>query len=583
MVLAMAFQLWRASSLEAQLRAAEVDRSLLLAERVLQRAATSRAAFQVVAAEQRLVVRSGHVVVGEDIAWLQAVPADADEDLIVLDRLDRAARAEFVDEDQKAATTEFDQLLAGPLLSGQRLHVLSAAVWHAKRAEQTDRQEQLAAQLATHLAKVTPAQLASQTIASSVASAVRFAAEVEGVELLTSKKATELLPFLPPLAFAGLPVTDAIAAAHRVACERRERLALAEQRLVELPTKAAVGLYPVSASQVLWLMAADDGERAAAVLPPQDWFDALLVEARDGATLAWPERVVPEFGPVDQVAFATVPGVVGLQSRHVAGLGASGWLLPVLTGFLMAAFALAFVQHRRAARRELEAIAAQSQFLTTVTHELKTPLAGIRLLGEMLAEGRAAGKEAEYYRLLVGESGRLSLLIDNVLDLGRLERGERSYSLSQVPVADVVRDTLRMFAPVLERNGLTVSFDDGLLDASATMDRDAFVQSLVAVLDNARKYATDGKRLHVSGAVQDDCLTVSVRDFGPGIPATERDKVFERFVRGGVHSHGSTPGVGIGLYLARTIVRRLNGDLICVAPEEGAGAEFRFRLQRGES
>lgn len=583
MVLALAFQLWRASSLEGQLRATEVDRALLLGERVLQRAATSRAAFSAVAADQRLVVRSGHVVIGDGIAWLQAVPADADEDLIVLDRLDRAARAEFVAEDQAAAVVEFDQLLAGPLLSGQRLHVLSAALWHAKRAQLADRQHQLATQFAVRLAGVTPAQLASQTIASSVASAVRFAAEAGDVELLAADKAAELLPFLPPLAFAGLPVASELATEHQTACARRERLALAEERLAGLPTNAAVGLYPASSSQVLWLMAAEDGERQGALLRPQDWFDAVLVEARGGSTLAWPERVVPEFGPVHEVAFAAVPGVAGLQWRDAGGLGSSQWLLPVLTGLLVAAFALAFVQHRRAARRELEAIAAQSQFLTTVTHELKTPLAGIRLLGEMLAEGRAAGKESEYYRLLVGESGRLSLLIDNVLDLGRLERGERSYSLSQVPVADVVRDTLRMFAPVLERNGLTVSFDDSLLDACATMDRDAFVQSLVAVLDNARKYAADGKELHVSGAVHSDCLTVSVRDFGPGIPAAERDKVFERFVRGDEQSHGSTPGVGIGLYLARTIVRRLNGDLVCVAPEDGAGAEFRFRLQRGES
>lgn len=587
MVAALAFQLWRSSTLESQLQATETERELLLGERILQRAVASRAAFAVVPAGSRLVVRSGHVVVDRGIAWLRPVPPDVDEDLIVLDRLDRAARAEFVAKDNPGAVAEFDELLNGPLLVSQRLQVLSAALWHAKRAQLADRQRDLRSKFAASLTSVTPAQLASQTIASAVASAMRFAGAESGdsasPRLLRSDKVAELLPFLPPVPFAGLQVEPDLAAKHREVTQRRDRMSLAEARLAAQPATASVGLYEVSADRVLWLLEAVDGQRQAAVLTPREWFEVLLVEAREGSSFAWPERIEPVFGPADQVAFATVPGIAKLQSRQLAALGAASWWLPALSGLLVTAFALAFVQHRRAARREVEAIATQSQFLTTVTHELKTPLAGIRLLGEMLAEGRAQGRESDYYRLLVGESARLSLLIDNVLDLGRLERGERSYSLSQVPLGDVVREALRMFAPVLEQDGLSVEFDDGLLDACATIDRDAFVQSFVAVLDNARKYAATGKQLRVVGAMQPDQLTVSVRDFGPGVLASERDTVFDRFVRGDEHQHGSTPGVGIGLYLARTIVRRLNGELTCVAPADGAGAEFRFTLQRGES
>ena len=200
----------------------------------------------------------------------------------------------------------------------------------------------------------------------------------------------------------------------------------------------------------------------------------------------------------------------------------------------------------------------------------------------MLAEGRATGKEHDYYRLLVGESARLSLLIDNVLDLGRLERGERSYTPSSQPFATVVRETLRMFTPVLEQHGLQVHFEDQLLGAYASIDRDAFVQALVAVLDNARKYGAAGKRLDVVATCAHDRLQLSVRDYGPGVPSNEQDSIFERFVRGRDHQHGSTPGVGIGLYIARSIVRRLGGELTCTSPASGDGAEFCFSLQRGD-
>ncbi len=577
MVAVLAFQLWRSFRLESQLQQTEIERALLLGERILQRTIVSQAAFAVVPAANCFEVRGDRVVVDPAVAWLDPIEPGVDDDLIVQDRLDRAMRAEFVDRDHASAAREFDELLAGPLLATQRLQVLSAALWHAKRSQTTTRIASLSEQFARALENVTPPQLASDMVSSALASAVRIEHE-----LIPAAAAERLLPCLPPLQFAGLPrpLPDGIAARHRDATVRRDRMRLAQQWLGEHGATAAAGLHALTTDAVLWLMPAAEGQRRAAVLRPQAWFDAVMAEARDGATFSWPERIEPEFGSATEVAMGAVPGVARLRPKQSAALGGSVWLLPVLTGLLAVAFALAFVQHRRAGRRESEAMAAQSQFLTTVTHELKTPLAGIRLLGEMLAEGRAGGREAEYYKLLVGESARLSLLIDNVLDLGRLERGERSYLRTSVPLADLVRETLRMFAPVLEQHGMQVTFADELLDANASLDRDAFVQSLVAVLDNARKYGASGKRVEVLGAIDGDRLTVCVRDYGAGVPAAEREAVFDRFVRGQEHQHGSTPGVGIGLYLARSIARSLGGDLTCSAPASGDGAEFRFSLQR---
>jgi two-component system phosphate regulon sensor histidine kinase PhoR len=233
----------------------------------------------------------------------------------------------------------------------------------------------------------------------------------------------------------------------------------------------------------------------------------------------------------------------------------------------------------RGARAEVRAARAQSEFLTTVTHELKTPLAGIRLLGEMLAEGRAKGREQDYYRMLAGEAGRLSLLIDNVLDLGRLERGERAYDLRATGLDGVITDTLALFAPVAERDGLRVEWQDALGPVMLPLDRSAFAQALVAVLDNARKYGRDGGRIDVATRAADDgrSAILDVRDHGVGVPADERERIFARFVRGRAHAHGGTPGVGIGLHIARTIARRLGGDLVAGDPLDGGpGARFSF-------
>jgi two-component system phosphate regulon sensor histidine kinase PhoR len=283
-----------------------------------------------------------------------------------------------------------------------------------------------------------------------------------------------------------------------------------------------------------------------------------------------------------QTTFAGVPGLRGIgtldeQPREPP------WLRPLLLGALLLvltfALALAVVVQLRGARAEVRAARTQSEFLTTVTHELKTPLAGIRLLGEMLAEGRAKGREADYYRMLAGEAARLSLLIENVLDLGRLERGERAYDLRATELGELVRETLAWFAPVAERDGVVVACHDELGPVTLPLDRAAFVQALVAVLDNAHKYGRAGQRIDVTLRSGDGGrrAVLDVRDRGDGVPAAERERIFARFVRGSAHAHGSTPGVGIGLHLARTIAHKLGGELSVGDPLDGGpGARFTF-------
>jgi signal transduction histidine kinase len=177
-----------------------------------------------------------------------------------------------------------------------------------------------------------------------------------------------------------------------------------------------------------------------------------------------------------------------------------------------------------------------------------------------------------------GESTRLAGLIDNVLDLGQMERGERAYDLRPCDLGDVVRDAVAAFTPLAERAGMRVELQAAAARAPAIADAAALQQALFAVCENARKYAAAGGRLDVAVACAATTCTITLRDFGPGVPAAESEAIFARFQRGSRQRAGNVPGVGLGLYLARRVAERHGGTLVCTPPPAGAGACFVFSL-----
>lgn len=577
-VAALGYLLLESWRMEERLRAAGRDQAHAVAERLLQRAPASRPAFDALPSELRAVVGPDGAVDAAAVGWSMPASSPLDRDPVVEDRLARAARAEFTDHDSAAAERQFDELLAGPMMDTMRLQVVHAAAWQALRAGERDRLARLRDELDRRLADVRPADLARPVIANVVAGALRLAGDAP------TEPASSLAPFLPPDRFAALPAREGWAERHAEIVARRAFLGAVQDAVDRrAPTGSAVapGLEIVDGERLLWTFARPDGGLDAALVSPADWCGAVTAASLAGSLPELPAPFTLASAPTTAVQFGGVPGVAGVVD--MATNREPVWLRPLLTGillsFLLVAFGVAVFWQLRAARREVRAVRTQAQFLTTVTHELKTPLAGIHLLGEMLAEGRAKGREAEYYRLLVGEAGRLAMLIDNVLDLGRLERGERGVVPRPVDVGEVVGETLAMFAPVAERDGLAVRLRGVGPGLVARVDRAAFVQALVAVLDNARKYGAAGGVLEIDVARAAHAVQVTVRDRGPGVPAAERERVFERFVRGDAHRHGSTPGVGIGLFLARSLMRRQRCDLMLAPTADGGpGAAFVFQL-----
>jgi two-component system phosphate regulon sensor histidine kinase PhoR len=222
----------------------------------------------------------------------------------------------------------------------------------------------------------------------------------------------------------------------------------------------------------------------------------------------------------------------------------------------------------------------KSDFVAAVTHELKTPVASIRLVGDTLANGRYTSPKTvqEYAGLLSHEAARLGGSIDNLLTYARYSSAPAAAAeRADVEPADLVEDALQGFRPVLANLEFDMVIDVPPDLPQVCVDRSAVIQALENVVDNAIKYSPSEKRLTVRGTATGRTVTLTVRDRGTGIARKDLSRVFERFYRGGnVTSNGS----GLGLPIARRIVES-HGGRIEVRSEIGLGTEVDVTLPIG--
>jgi signal transduction histidine kinase len=216
----------------------------------------------------------------------------------------------------------------------------------------------------------------------------------------------------------------------------------------------------------------------------------------------------------------------------------------------------------------------RNNFVAAVTHELKTPLTAIRMYGEMLRDDLVPNdeKRREYYGTISDESERLSRLIDNVLEFSRLEHGRREMNWSVGAIGPVIEEAARKLRTHLDRESfsLEIEVDAGL--PPVRFDRDALLQVLFNLVDNAMKYAgSAGRRVVVLEARRRAAgVEVAVRDFGPGVSGRHLSRIFEPFYRGEDELTRSAKGTGIGLALVKDLAERM-GAAVAGANAEGGG------------
>jgi len=248
-----------------------------------------------------------------------------------------------------------------------------------------------------------------------------------------------------------------------------------------------------------------------------------------------------------------------------------------LIGTALAIIVAGFVFLVLAARRERRANELKSEFISNVSHELKTPLSIISMFGELLSMGRTSSPDQarEYAEIIRRESSRLSRLIDNVLDFSKLERGAEVFEYGDADIGDVVARACELTGHRLDRAGMTMSVDIDPDLPPIRLDANAMTLATLNLLDNAIKYAADGKKIAVSLHQRGDRIVLEVRDFGPGIAAEEQHAVFDRFYRARAVRLRPIRGSGIGLALVKRIAEAHGGG-VTVDSEPGQGACFRL-------
>jgi len=231
---------------------------------------------------------------------------------------------------------------------------------------------------------------------------------------------------------------------------------------------------------------------------------------------------------------------------------------------------------------ELKLARQKTDFVSNVSHELKTPLTSIRMFSELLAEGRVTdeAKQRSYLTIITAEAARLTRLINNVLDFSRLERGEKKYNFQSCNLAEVVRSTAETFRPHLEASGFQFDCELPSTAVSVHGDADALAQVIVNLLSNAEKYTADGRQITLQLAQKVAPLPhaeLRVLDRGGGVPRGSGEKIFEQFYRAHDSLGSGIQGSGLGLTIARQIARAHGGDLV-YEPRPGGGSCFILRL-----
>jgi signal transduction histidine kinase len=233
----------------------------------------------------------------------------------------------------------------------------------------------------------------------------------------------------------------------------------------------------------------------------------------------------------------------------------------------------------RSVGRKLAVARLQSDFVTAISHEFRTPLTALRQLSELLAKGRVlnASVRQQYYEMLEHESTRLQRLVEGLLKFGRMEAGAMRYQLEMIDVAELLRSVVASFKPEASRRQCLVELREAATTPPIRADREALGCVVRNLLDNAVKYSPEGRTVWVDLVQENGSIAIRVRDQGVGIARADHERIFKKFVRGEVATSLGVQGAGIGLAVAREIIATHGGE-IRLQSEPGQGSTFTIVL-----
>ena len=262
-----------------------------------------------------------------------------------------------------------------------------------------------------------------------------------------------------------------------------------------------------------------------------------------------------------------------LVTRLPAGPGAG--VLAWVTIILTIVFTGGFFAFNRVGQSQIQLARQQQDFVSAVSHELKTPLTSIRMYGEMLKEGWAdEEKKQSYYEFIHDESERLSRLISNVLQLARITRNEPQFDPHNTQVSELMSQIDSKISSQIERTGfqLNLHSEPDAAACNVDVDADCFAQIIINLVDNAIKFSRDAddKSIDIQCRKSNDGdIAFSVRDHGPGIPRSQLKKIFTMFYRTESELTRETVGTGIGLAIVHQLTVAMGGTVNVTNQEPG--------------
>ena len=317
-----------------------------------------------------------------------------------------------------------------------------------------------------------------------------------------------------------------------------------------------------------------DGRRIAVVVRKASISKTLPLEPATARIVATPDEGDP-IGPPFSGVF--------VKLRPIVEAGDDGslksWFYGAGLALVMSLAGIAAFLLWRDVRRESELTALRAEFVSSVSHELKTPLTAIRMYADtlLLRTDLDQTARAEYLGTIVGESERLTRLLNNVLDFSRIERGGKMYQLRSVDLATLTRGVARTMAHPLKQQGFTLTLTAPTTPIVVQADQDAIEQVILNLLVNAMKYSGESRSISVALDVHAREAVVSITDRGIGIATADHERIFQRFYRVATTDGSRQPGAGLGLTIVRHAIDA-HGGRVVVRSSLGEGSTFALHI-----
>jgi two-component system phosphate regulon sensor histidine kinase PhoR len=235
--------------------------------------------------------------------------------------------------------------------------------------------------------------------------------------------------------------------------------------------------------------------------------------------------------------------------------------------------------------KEKELAAMKNDFVSNVSHELRTPLASIKAYVEMLIDGEADDEKTktEFYEVIQNEANRLGRLIDDILNISRIESGLVKVNKQPQSLGVIIKEAVEVIVPQAIQKNITVREGSTPIYYQTLADRDMLYQAILNLLSNAVKYTPDGGSIELQTIIDESNRTIVTRitDTGVGIPAKDLPYVFEKFYRAEANNR-MAKGTGLGLSLVKQIIETVHGGKMFVESTVGKGSSFGFELQLAE-